>query len=195
MSDVRPHSAEPFFEGDMDWDGDFPEMEEPDAMAITAERGSDTDSDCDEVYERIGEVNVNLDYQTKALQWWKEKVDVHGKTMEGLKVRINEATKIEMKNTIVAERRFKKLLKLEHELSRRKTAAVREYKQDTEFTRDRVQHYKEGFELFRDYAMLVDPNHRWELVESWAPAHAVHSADPANHPEVIKTRENTISKM
>ncbi|KAI5334276.1 hypothetical protein L3X38_024409 [Prunus dulcis] len=85
--------------------------------------------------------------------------------MGNLANKLNKAYAGEVKQTLKAKSRSKELESLKLKLEERKKNAVETFTQSEEYNHEMVECFNNGFEMFRDYASVISPDHNWSEID------------------------------
>ncbi|KAL6269714.1 hypothetical protein ACE6H2_026625 [Prunus campanulata] len=96
MSDVRPPNEHVSFPGDQPWHVPFPS---PPLTPNHDPTSSGREAESNEPPDKISAVKHDLQYLSKATDWWESKCDIHGQVMGNLANKLNKAYAGEVKHT------------------------------------------------------------------------------------------------
>ncbi|CAL2271610.1 unnamed protein product [Prunus armeniaca] len=162
MSDVRPPNEHGSYPGDQPWHVPFPS---PPPTPNHDPTSSGSEAESSDPLDKISAVKHDLQYLSKATDWWETKCDIHGQVMGNLANKLNKAYAGEVKQTLKANSRSKELESLKLKLEERKKNAVEKFTKSEEYNHEMVECFNNGFEMFRDYASVISPDYNWSEID------------------------------
>ncbi|CAL2229183.1 unnamed protein product [Prunus armeniaca] len=117
MSDVRPPNDHVSYPGDQLWHVPFPS---PPLTPNHDPTSSGSEAESNDPLDKISAVKHDLQYLSKAIDWWETKCDIHGQVMGNLANKLNKAYAGEVKQTLKAKSRNKELESLKLKLERQR---------------------------------------------------------------------------
>ncbi|CAL8168332.1 unnamed protein product [Prunus armeniaca] len=156
MSDVRPPNEHGSYPGDQPWHVPFPS---PPPTPNQDPTSSGSEAESSDPLDQISAVKHDLQYLSKATDWWETKCDIHGQVMGNLANKLNKAYAGEVKQTLKASSRSKELESLKLKLEEIKKNAVKKFTKSEEYNHEMV------FEMFRDYASVISPDYNWSEID------------------------------
>ncbi|KAI5341755.1 hypothetical protein L3X38_009630 [Prunus dulcis] len=85
--------------------------------------------------------------------------------MGNLANKLNKAYAGEVKQALKAKSRSKELESLKLKLEDTKKNALETFTQSEEYNHEMVECFNNGFEMFRDYASVIAPDHNWSEID------------------------------
>lgn len=162
MSDVRPPNEQVSYPGDQPWHVPFPS---PPRTPNHDPTSSGSEAETHDPLDKISAVKHHLQYMSKATDWWESKCDIHGQVMGNLANKLNKAYAGEVKQALKAKSRSKELESLKLKLEDTKKNALETFTQSEEYNHEMVECFNNGFEMFRDYASVISPDHNWSEID------------------------------
>ncbi|CAL2263141.1 unnamed protein product [Prunus armeniaca] len=162
MSDVRPPNEHGSYPGDQPWHVPFPS---PPPTPNHDPTSSGSEAESSDPLDKISAVKHDLQYLSKATDWWETKCDIHGQVMGNLANKLNKAYAGEVKQTLKANSRSKELESLKLKLEEIKKNAVDKFTKSEEYNHEMVECFNNGFEMFRDYASVISPDYNWSDID------------------------------
>ncbi|CAL2244559.1 unnamed protein product [Prunus armeniaca] len=162
MSNVRRPNGHVCYPGDLPWHVLFPS---PPVTPNPDPTSSGSDVESNHPLEKICAVKQDLQYLSKATDWWETKCDIHGQVMGNLSNKLNKAYAREVKQTLKAISRSKELEVLKLKLEDTKKYVVEKFSKSEEYNHDMVECFNNGFEMFRDYASVISPDYNWSEID------------------------------
>ncbi|KAI5336374.1 hypothetical protein L3X38_015641 [Prunus dulcis] len=162
MSDVRPPNEQVSYPGDQPWHVPFPS---PPRTPNHDPTSSGSEAETHDPLDKISAVKQHLQYMSKATDWWESKCDIHGQVMGNLANKLNKAYAGEVKQALKAKSRSKELESLKLKLEDTKKNALETFTQSEEYNHEMVECFNNGFEMFRDYASVISPDHNWSEID------------------------------
>ncbi|CAL9021315.1 unnamed protein product [Prunus brigantina] len=162
MSDVRPPNDHGNYPGDQPWHVAFPS---PPPTPNPDPTSSRSEAESNDPLDKISAVKHDLQYLSKATDWWETKCVIHGQVMGNLANKLNKAYAGEVKQTLKANSRSKELESLKLKLEERKKNAVENFTKSEEYNHEMVECFNNGFEMFRDYASVISPDYNWSEID------------------------------
>ena len=162
MSDVRPPNEHVSYPGDQPWHVPFPS---PPRTPNHDPTSSGSEAETHDPLDKISAVKQHLQYMSKATDWWESKCDIHGQVMGNLANKLNKAYAGEVKQALKAKSRSKELESLKLKLEDTKKNALETFTQSEEYNHEMVECFNNGFEMFRDYASVISPDHNWSEID------------------------------
>ncbi|CAL2256009.1 unnamed protein product [Prunus armeniaca] len=162
MSDVRPPNEHGSYPGDQPWHVPFPS---PPPTPNHDPTSSGSEAESSDPLDKISAVKHDLQYLSKATDWWETKCDIHGQVMGNLANKLNKAYAGEVKQTLKANSRSKELESLKLKLEEIKKNAVEKFTKSEEYNHEMVECFNNGFEMFRDYASVISPDYNWSEID------------------------------
>ena len=162
MSDVRPPNEHVSYPGDHPWHVPFPS---PPRTPNHDPTSSGSEAEINDPLDQISAVKHHLQYMSKATDLWESKCDIHGQVMGNLANKLNKAYAGEVKQALKAKSRSKELESLKLKLEDTKKNALETFTQSEEYNHEMVECFNNGFEMFRDYASVISPDHNWSEID------------------------------
>ncbi|CAL2225637.1 unnamed protein product [Prunus armeniaca] len=162
MSDVRPPNEHGSYPGDQPWHMPFPS---PPPTPNHDPTSSGSEAESSDPLDKISAVKHDLQYLSKATDWWETKCDIHGQVMGNLANKLNKAYAREVKQTLKANSRSKELESLKLKLEEIKKNAVDKFTKSEQYNHEMVECFNNGFEMFRDYASVISPDYNWSEID------------------------------
>ncbi|KAI5347775.1 hypothetical protein L3X38_000662 [Prunus dulcis] len=162
MSDVRPPNEQVSYPGDQPWHVPFLS---PPRTPNHDPTSSGSEAETHDPLDKISAVKQHLQYMSKATDWWESKCDIHGQVMGNLANKLNKAYAGEVKQALKAKSRSKELESLKLKLEDTKKNALETFTQSEEYNHEMVECFNNGFEMFRDYASVISPDHNWSEID------------------------------
>ncbi|CAL8988516.1 unnamed protein product, partial [Prunus brigantina] len=126
---------------------------------------SGSEAESNDPFDKISAIKHDLQYLSKATDWWETKCDIHGQVMGNLANKLNKAYAGQVKQTLKAISRSNELESLKLKLEDTKKYVVEKFTKTEEYNHDMVQCFYNSFEMFRDYASVISPDYNWSEID------------------------------
>ncbi|CAL8153351.1 unnamed protein product [Prunus armeniaca] len=151
-SNVRPLNDHVSYLGDQSWHVSFPS---PHLTPNHNPTSSGSVAESNYPLDKMSTMKHDLQYLSKAMDWWESKCDIHGQVMGNLANKLNKTYAGEVKQTLKAISRSKELESLKLKLEETKKYNVQHFTKSEDYNYEMVECFNNGFEMFRDYMLQL----------------------------------------